>query len=635
MCGICGIINSDKTCLVDKADLIKMRDSMAHRGPDDAGFYIEGSTGLGHLRLNIIDLEGGHQPISNEDKTIWLVFNGAIYNHQLLRNDLINSGHHFATNCDTEVIVHLYEDYGTEFLHKLQGMFSFALWDTKTERLFAARDRLGIKPFYYWSTRHRFVFASEIKAVLQCQGISREINEDLIPEYLIFRFVSGQDTLFKRIQTLLPGHFLIREKGYSTFRKYWGTPSVFSEAHGLSKSQAIDKLDYLLENAVRRRLMSDVPLGTLNSGGVDSSLVTAYAAEMKSEPINTYSIGFEEPGYDESSYASMVSKKFNTDHHLLVVNHEEFARTLPLAVWYNDEPLNHANSVLLLIICKLAKEKVTVLLTGEGADETFGGYPRYWILMFHQLFPKLVRQTMPFLLSLFNGHYASKLKHFLPMTSHQGILFNSSFVLPYSMSNLFEDKNNHYLFPFRTSVIHSATQNNKSLVDQGLYLDAHTYLLSALHRMDRMSMAAGIEARVPFLDHELVEYATTLPYHWKLNALNLHTKSILKRLAIKSLPKQIVYRKKSGFGVPLSQWMKKKDGLNPYIAMLTEKKSLERGIFKSETIKSIVRNYRDGNEAHADLLWELINLELCLRLFIDTNSTENEARELAHDIMDK
>lgn len=625
MCGICGIIHRDKDRQCDRSELIAMRDMMTHRGPDDAGIYIDGHAGLGHRRLSIVDLVGGHQPLANEDNNIWIVFNGEIYNFDKLQAELLKKGHRFKTKCDTEVLVHLYEENGPDMLQKLQGMFAFTIWDSKRKRLFAARDRLGIKPFYYTLANNTLYFASEIKAILRCNGIKREINRDFIPEYLVFRFVAGEDALYKGIKSLLPGHAFIWEKGNLKKFKYWEIDPHSFGSTSFSKSQALEKLDHMLYKSVERRLMSDVPLGTLNSGGVDSSLVTAYASELKNEQVNTYSVGFSEAEYDESQYAKIVSDKFATNHHTFCCTSKEFARHLPLAIWYNDEPLNHANSVPILLICKLAKDKVTVLLTGEGADEIFGGYPRYWLLKIHDMLSSPLRGLLRLPLKHMPGHYPQKLEEFLSLPTKDSLLLNSSFVLPDQIYPITEKKDFCSCFHFRNSRIPGPGINISS-AEQALYLDLQTYLVSILHRMDKMSMAARVEARVPFLDHELVEFVMTLPISWKLDFFAGKTKSILKTLACKRLPQQIIYRKKSGFGLPLAQWLRDDNSLGHYLDLLADKKFIERELLEPATVLSMVKAHRAGIKDYSDILWELINLELWCRIFIDQVLSEREVK---------
>jgi asparagine synthase (glutamine-hydrolysing) len=634
MCGICGIINADRSNAVDKKELIRIRDTMSHRGPDDKGIYISGGVGLAHLRLSIIDVEGGHQPICNEDKSIWCVYNGEIYNYQSVRDRLVRNGHKFATNTDTEILVHLYEEDGTEFLSKLQGMFAFVIWDSNKDKIFAARDRLGIKPFYYSIHLNRFIFASEIKAILQCERFKKIANIDCIPEYLIFRFIAGDKTFIKGIYSLLPGHWLVWDHQKLTINQYWSIYDRRPEMSGYTQTEILRKLDHLLSTSVERRLISDVPLGTLNSGGVDSSIVTAYASEMKNEPVNSFSVGFEDLEYDESYYASIVSDKFGTNHHSLILSQEKFAEYLPLCIWYNDEPLNHANSVPIYLICRLAKRYVSVILSGEGADEIFGGYPRYWLFMLQDLFPLIIRRALMIGVSKIPGHYASKLRNYLPMSDYDALLLNSAFVLPSSIKDLLGYKSKCTFSPYRESVIDFASRHAETFVDKGLCLDIHTYLISILQRKDRMSMAAGVEARVPFLDHELVEFGMSLPCHYKLSLRNLRTKSILKSLASKKLPNEIINRKKSGFGIPINKWLINRNGLRPFINLLFDKRFEERGIFNQRKIKNIVNEHLAGKVDHSDLLWPLINLELWFQIFIDKNGCESDAKILSKEFMD-
>lgn len=631
MCGMCGIVHADSKRSCDKNELIVMRDVMTHRGPDDGGIYHNGQAGLGHRRLSVVDLAGGHQPLANEDNTIWIVFNGEIYNFKQLQVLLISKGHRFRTNCDTEVLVHLYEEYGPEMLSRLQGMFALAIWDTVQGKLFAARDRLGIKPFYYIIYNQTLYFASEIKALLLCKGIPRKLNRDAIFEYFIFRFTAGETTLYHDIKSLLPGHSLVWQDSNLRTCQYWTLNSAVTSSVRLTKKQALANLDDMLHGAVKKRLMSDVPLGTMNSGGLDSSLVTAYASEQINQPVNTYSVGFSESDYDESSYAKIVSQQFGTSHHSIICTSEDFARNLPLAIWYNDEPLNHANSVPIFLICKLAKEKVTVLLTGEGADEIFAGYPRYWLLKLHSMLSTPFRKLLQPSLKCFPGHYANQLSKFLTFSAKDALLYNASFVHPGDVEKVFEKDLLSASFPYRNSWINGFDSNTPA-VQQALNLDIQTYLVSILHRMDKMSMAARVEARVPFLDHELVEFAMSLPISWKLDFFAGKTKAILKALALKRLPREIVFRKKSGFGLPLGDWFRDNNSLGRYLNILTDDLFFERGVVNPEMVTSMIQEHQSGKKDYADILWELLNFELWCRIFIDQVLSEQNIKEYYHNL---
>src|SRR3990170_3218708 len=405
MCGICGIIHFDKQNKIQEDVLIKMRDVMVHRGPDDEGLYRDSHVGLGFRRLSIIDLTGGHQPMSNEDGTIWIVFNGEIYNHSELRLLLESKGHIYKTKSDTESIIHLYEEEGVKGFERMNGMFALAIWDNPRNRLVLLRDRLGVKPLYYTITKEGLIFASEIKSILESKQVERVINSEGLGEYLMFRYLSGEKTLFKNVLSLGPGCMLTLEEKAIRITKFWDLPSP-DEKLNLPEKEMVERLDYLLNDSIKLRLMSDVPLGSFSSGGIDSSLATAYAAKLLESPLNTFSVGFSELDFDESKYYRLISQKFKTIHHEITINNHEFADSLPKLIWYHDEPLNHPNSVMLFHLSKLAKERVTVVLTGEGADELFAGYPRYFIpkiVSYYLRHPIYLRRAIQVSIKLIKG----------------------------------------------------------------------------------------------------------------------------------------------------------------------------------------------------------------------------------------
>jgi len=362
MCGICGIVYDDSSRPVNKGVVVQMRDRMIHRGPDDAGIYVHRNIGLGHRRVSIIDQAGGHQPMPNEDHTVWIVFNGEIYNFRELREFLIKKGHTFTTRSDTETIVHLYEQFGPTCVEQLNGMFAFAIWDQNAQQLFLARDRMGIKPLYYWMGDSSLLFASEVKALLGYEPIETALNVDVLPEYLLFRYPSGDSTFFRGIRSLEPGHTLLWDQGGLKVSQYWFM-KFRQQEDDRPLREHVEELDTLMADSVRLRLMSEVPLGTYCSGGVDSSLITAYAAKLNGGNLNTFSVGFEEREFDESLYAAKVAALYGTVHHQLVVNEETYVNALPKAIWLLESPLNHAHSVQLYLLSKLAKETVTVMLT--------------------------------------------------------------------------------------------------------------------------------------------------------------------------------------------------------------------------------------------------------------------------------
>ncbi len=378
MCGIVGIVHKDRQRRVDESRLVGMRDLLVHRGPDDAGCHFDGHVGLGHRRLSIIDLSSGHQPMTNEDGSLWIVFNGEIYNFQALRERLVAKGHQFKTKSDTEVILHLYEEEGPDCARSLNGIFAFAIWDARDQSLFLARDHMGVKPLYYAVTDEALVFASEIKSIVNSGYVEPRCRDEGAFEYFVFRHVSGERTLYRDVNCLLPAHTLVLKNGEVRIDQFWSHYPKPEEGP-TSLVAAADELSALIQDAVGMQMVSDVPLGTFCSGGVDSSLVTAFAARLTEKRINTFSVGFHEPDYDETQYARLVSKQYGTIHHELKVSNEEFADLLPTMIWHNDAPLNFANSIQIYAISKLAKEFVTVVLTGEGADELFAGYPRYLV----------------------------------------------------------------------------------------------------------------------------------------------------------------------------------------------------------------------------------------------------------------
>jgi len=616
MCGICGIIHFDKQNKIQEDVLIKMRDVMVHRGPDDEGLYRDSHVGLGFRRLSIIDLTGGHQPMSNEDGTIWIVFNGEIYNHSELRLLLESKGHIYKTKSDTESIIHLYEEEGVKGFERMNGMFALAIWDNPRNRLVLLRDRLGVKPLYYTITKEGLIFASEIKSILESKQVERVINSEGLGEYLMFRYLSGEKTLFKNVLSLGPGCMLTLEEKAIRITKFWDLPSP-DEKLNLPEKEMVERLDYLLNDSIKLRLMSDVPLGSFSSGGIDSSLATAYAAKLLESPLNTFSVGFSELDFDESKYYRLISQKFKTIHHEITINNHEFADSLPKLIWYHDEPLNHPNSVMLFHLSKLAKERVTVVLTGEGADELFAGYPRYFIpkiVSYYLRHPIYLRRAIQVSIKLLKGRRIQKIKDFMSASLSDAIIENSSYV-PCEIANklLVDDKCKNWMGS-RNSYLEEHL-SSQSLLEYLIRLELRTYLVSILNRQDKMTMAASLEAREPFLDYRLVEFALNIPESHKLKGTQ--TKYILKKLAERTLPKKIVYRKKSGFGVPVSIWLKDKQKLGAYLDLLSEPRFMQRGYFNTKEVQKLVKNHIHGISDCGEVLWALINLELWTRIFFD------------------
>lgn len=618
MCGICGIAYDDGARQVDAETLTRLRDRMVHRGPDDAGLYVRKNVGLGHRRLSIIDRSGGQQPLSNEDGSVWIVFNGEIYNYRDLRTVLEGKGHSFRTNSDTETIVHLYEEFGQDCVNYLNGMFAFAIWDEIRESLFLARDRMGVKPLYIWRGAGTFLFASEMKAILDYPAVQRELNVDALPEYLVFRYPTGNRTFFKDIVTLEPGHSLLWKQGEISLKKYWQHQPSSSAWTPSSLEEATRQVDTLLENAVQIRLMSEVPLGTYCSGGVDSSLLTTYAAKHATGTLNTFSVGFEEREFDESRYAEMVSRRCGTAHHRLRVTEQTYKEVLPYAVWLLESPLNHAHSVQLHLISKMAKSFVTVMLSGEGSDELFGGYPRYRAIIIREAmrrFPALLRDGAIGVLGLLSSPRLQKLSAALDGSVDEAIVHNARFVAPSLAQSVLVAQFPQVTWKARYDYLYELQHSESHPLQRLLYLDQKTYLVSLLDRQDKMSMGASIEARVPFLDFRLVKLAMGIRAKDKVQLSE--SKVILKRLAERYLPKEIVYRNKSGFGVPLAAWFRNAKGLGEYLDYFSSKPFQERGLWNIHAVNRLVAEHRRETADHSEVLWEVLNMELWSRTFLD------------------
>lgn len=602
MCGIAGLVYRDAGRPCDAATILAMRDVFAYRGPDEAGLHVDGPAGLGHRRLSIIDLGGGQQPMPNESGTLWLSYNGEIYNYREIRDDLSARGHRFRTSSDTEVILALYEAYGEDCVQAMNGMFAFAIWDSAKRSLFLARDRMGVKPLYYADTPDGFVFASEIKSIFESGLIAPEWRTEATSEYLYFRQVAGPDTLFKGVTSLPPGHTMTVRDGRIESRSYW-SPLPSDPPTTLRYEDALAEFAALLDDAVRMRLVSDVPVGTFCSGGVDSSLVTAIATRFKSEPINTYSIGFDESDFDESEYARQVSDHCGTMHHQLRVGNVQYADLFPKMVWHNDEPLDFANSVHIFALSELAKQSVTVVLTGEGSDELFAGYPRYRIpglARSYGFVPSPVRQLVT---TLSGDHRLAKLDRYAAAAPADVMAYNSSYLAPEMVGQIAPGHRKAGI-AFREACLERGASLGLDPVSQLSLLDQQTFLVSILHRQDKMSMAASIESRVPFMDYRLVEFANRLPSEFKIRRGS--GKAIVKDRARQLLPPGIVDRRKSGFGVPLARWFRSHEGLGPLVEALPEHPKAD--LFDRTALRRLVAEHRAGSHDHSEVLWTVLNV---------------------------
>jgi len=609
MCGICGIL-SLSSIPIDSQEILRMRDIMFHRGPDDEGIFLGEGIGLGHRRLSIIDLEMGHQPMFNEDRSVVVVYNGEIYNYVELKKQSEEKGHRYATNSDTEVILHLYEEDGVNLVSKLKGMFAFALWDRKKRLLFLARDRLGIKPLYYSQYGGRFIFASEIKSILESDGFEREINTDELTCFILYGYVYGERTLFQNIYKLLPGHILLLKNGKINIQKYWDVP-IPPNAIGENK-ELHQRLDELLQESVKSHLMSDVPVGVFLSGGLDSSTIVYYMTRMNHQRPDTFSVGFGKPSFNELKYAKIIADHFHTHHHSLIFTEESFLQFLTKMIWHNDEPLSDPASIPIYCLAKLAKENnVSVLLCGEGADELFAGYSNYPAFVRDATLAPFVPKFM--IHSLSKIFSVIKLNHFVEIAERYQMSLKD--ILERHMTkesdrvNLILSSNKQETY---IGSLFSQIRSNTDPLSMILYIGLKASLVSLLMRQDKMSMAASVETRVPFLDHDLVEFVWNLPNQYKLKGRK--GKILLKTLALNYLPQEIVNRKKMGFPVPTTLWFSQNKNI---LGFLKEKRSTERPYFNGREILNIVDNYEKGDLSYGSLVWKLLNLELWIRIYFE------------------
>ena len=634
MCGIAGIVDFANVAPVDIGILRQMCTAMVHRGPDDEGIYSQGQAGLAMRRLSIIDLKNGHQPLSNEDGTVWVVFNGEIYNHLILRKELVARGHVFRTRSDTETIVHLYEEFGRDCVQQLRGMFAFAVWDARRQRLFAARDRLGIKPFYYRYTPDTFLFGSEIKVILAHPDVTPKLERSMLPEYLAFGYLSGPVTFFAGIQKLLPGHWLEVEGGKLHVEPYWDLPPSPDDIPQ-SEAYYVQRYRDLLEEAVSSHLMSDVPLGVFLSGGLDSSAVAALMTKIRRDPVETFSVGYTESRYSELPYARAVAEHLKSLHHEVLVGWQDFFDALPRLIWHEDEPIAWPSSVSLYFVARLARERVTVVLTGEGSDETLAGYARYALTLKNAAFDRYYRRLVPGPLRswvrrlisespLIGADLRRKLEH--TFLGKDGESWTSLYIDSFLSAFSEEDQDALLTERFSAEIRPGAAyrdvlaywKNSRGdLLQRLLYMDIKTYLVELLMKQDNMSMAASIESRVPFLDHPLVEFATGIPRRLQLRGLA--GKRILKRAMEDLLPHSIIYRRKLGFPTPWSGWLAGPQ-LEVVRDLLLEPRCSSRGLFRREALERLFAEHRTRHRDHNERIWRLLNLELWFRVFLEGES---------------
>jgi asparagine synthase (glutamine-hydrolysing) len=639
MCGIVGKMNFDLSAPVSPQLIRSMADAIVHRGPDDEGYFVSGPIGLGFRRLSIIDLAGGHQPLSNEDNTIHIIFNGEIYNYKELREYLLGRGHRFKTQTDTEVIVHLYEELGETCVERLRGMFAFAIWDQRQKSLFLARDRVGIKPLYYSQTRQSVLFASEIKAILADPAVITDVRPSIIDRFLTFDYVPGEDTLFRNIFKLAPGHCVTFHNGRAYKRQYW---DLHFDPAPFTLRQAREELESLLEESVELHMIADVPVGFLLSGGMDSTAMLGLACGKTDKPISSYTIGFSDPNIpDERPYARLAAESFGSEHHETTISAQQFADFLPKYIWHMEEPVCEPPAVALYYVSKLARDYVKVLISGEGGDEAFAGYSNYrsllWMERVKRMPPPLRQMLSAGLVRLLpsrlpglrakSAHFmASRLEDsYFSRTSHPARFFNrewKGFYTPEFARGI--DK--------RTSA-HPATKYMKNGHAGGplgkmLYVDTKTWLPDdLLIKADKMTMANSIELRVPLLDHKVLEFAASLPPDFKVHGFS--TKYIAKKTLSRRVPKEILKRKKAGFPVPYEKWLR--TDLRDWVHdLLLDSRTIGRGYFQRSAVEKLLdqdARVRDYSKE----VFDLAVLELWHREMLDKGQPTPKADSVKDD----
>ena len=619
MCGIAGIYNIKTQEAVNGSLLKAMTDAIVHRGPDEEGFYISGSVGLGHRRLSIIDLEGGHQPLSNEDQSVWVAFNGEIYNFKELKEDLVYKGHTFKTNSDTEVIAHLYEEKEEECFRYLRGMFAIAIWDQRKKKLILGRDRVGKKPLFYLYDGSRVVFASEMKAILEVPGIRKDVNLEAVSDYFSFLYVPAPKSIFKSIRKVLPGHYLVFSEKGERDEEYWDIS--FGESIERSEEEWCERILATLEEAVRLRLISDVPLGAFLSGGIDSSAVVTLMTKLTGNSVVTTSIGFEEKEFDELQYARMVASLNQSRHYEQIVCPDAVGIIEKLS-WHYDEPFADSSAIPTYYVSQVARENVTVALSGDGGDELFGGYRRY-------IFDKRENQTRSFLPPNFRKYVFGSLAALYPkadwaprvlrgkttfqnlVCSHiEGYYRSVSALKPELKNELFHKDLLQELSGYNSLNVlkeyYDRLPHHVDPLSRIFYVDIKTYLPDdILAKVDRASMAHSLEVRAPLLDHVFMELAATIPSTCKVKGVS--GKVILKKALESILPHDILYRKKMGFGVPLAMWFR--HDLKEMTASLLFNSRSDH-LLNSSTVEKIWKEHQSGLRDRSTELWTIFIFQL-------------------------
>ena len=626
MCGIVGKYNLNEEPV--SPELInRMCDKLIHRGPDDSDIFVDSNIGLGHRRLSIIDLsELGRQPMSSQDQSIWITFNGEIYNFQELKTDLISKGYSFKSNSDTEVIIYLYQEYQEKCLDLLRGMFAFAIWDKSNQILFLARDRIGKKPLYYYFNGKTLLFASEIKSILVDAVVEREINYEAFYDYFKYQYVPDPKTIFKNIYKLNPGNYLVCNKQGVQKKEYWDIS--FANQNNKNETAIADELLAILTTSVNLRMISDVPLGAFLSGGIDSSCVVALMANQNTKPVTTCSIGFDSSKYDEIKYARTIAQKFNTDHYEFTVK-QSVSEILNQLVYQFDEPFADSSAVPTYYVSKLARQKVTVALTGDGGDENFAGYKKYSFddieNKMRRRIPRAIRQSiLPPLSEVLS-------KSTLSVLQRGATLFNTLGVDPAYGFYLTNTEFNNGLWeklineetkrkiggydPFSVSEYYYNKADADDHFQKILYVDLKTYLPGdILVKVDRMSMAHSLEVRAPILDHKVIEFSASLPLHLKYNKGK--KKYILKKTFETILPDEILYRKKMGFSVPLADWLRGEIKDITYQSLFSPNSACNL-FFSINVLKEIWEKHQSKERNYAPILWSILMFELWFNKYIN------------------
>jgi len=615
MCGIAGFNFEDK-------DLVKeMCNRISHRGPDDSGFYTDKNISIGNRRLSIIDLKKGKQPIHNEDETIWVVFNGEIYNFKDLRDELEKFGHTFYTDSDTEVLVHAYEQYKEDFIKLLRGMFAFCIYDSNENRIIIGRDRAGKKPLYYTDNAERFLFCSELKGILCDEELKKEINLEAVHHYLTYGYVPTPLSILKGIKKLEPGHYLVLENKSIRIEKYWDIN--YNEVKG-TEDYFRKRIYEILKDSVNSRLISDVPLGALLSGGIDSSAIVGLMSQL-TDKVKTFSVGFNEKDFDELKYARIISEKFNTDHKEFIVN-SNLTKDIPMVAWHLDEPFVDPSALPTYYVSKLARQHVKVVLSGDGGDELFAGYTRYesWsqdkAVKYFSLVPEPLMKFGGYISGMAyfktgNPVYrkAKKISELSSLNKEEQWM---------SKLNLFNEDEKKELYinkqeltnSYKVIDFHFKNCNSGNILNRKLYADFKTFLLDdGLHKVDRMSSAVSLEVRSPFLDHYVIDFASSIPASLKMK--NGIKKYILKKAFSDMLPKEILEREKQGFDVPIKHWIK--DELKELINTNLINDIKSRSYFNSEYVKKIINEHNDDKRDNSRRVWALLMLELWNKIYID------------------